>query len=158
VGPSLRRPPSPLVVFLARTPVTPSRLFHFQMAMAMMTLRRAVALGARHIPAVAAASSRIVPLRHVLSPSHLIKPAIFLSAASYHTPRPPVAASLCGASFACLVVAGLIYFGCADERGRGRRGGEDPRRRAAQDAGAHRREVGGRLRREDHRGAKSSNW
>ncbi|KAG0531927.1 hypothetical protein BDA96_04G064100 [Sorghum bicolor] len=35
------------------------------MAMAMMTLRRAVALGARHIPAVAAASSRIVPLRHM---------------------------------------------------------------------------------------------
>jgi len=45
----------------------PSR-FQFQMAMAMMTMRRAVALGARHIPAAAAASSRVVPLRHVRLP------------------------------------------------------------------------------------------
>ncbi|XP_066329536.1 succinate-semialdehyde dehydrogenase, mitochondrial [Miscanthus floridulus] len=35
------------------------------MAMAMMTMRRAVALGARHIPAAATASSRVVPLRHM---------------------------------------------------------------------------------------------
>ena len=117
-----------------------------------MTMRRAVALGARHIPAAATASSRVVPLRHVRSPLSPYQP-ILLFAASYHTPRPPVAASLCGA-FVRLLVAGLIYFGCADERGRGRRDGEDPLRGAAQDAGAHRWEVGGRLRREDHQGAR----